>query len=127
MINTPEEDSSPIRPTSQPAEMSPAERQKANREYAHQAATQSPFRTHTAKETEAQQEILQETGPYLTLGIQLALSIALFAGAGYWIDHAFGTSPLWLAIFAVFGAISSLAYFIVTVLRLSKKEETKGQ
>ena len=104
-----------------------AERQEANREYAHQAANQSIFKTTSAKDAAEQQQVLQETGPYLTLGIQLALSIIFFYGIGYWIDHSYGTGSRWSIIFVSFGAIASLAYFIVTVLRLSKIEETKGQ
>jgi F0F1-type ATP synthase assembly protein I len=68
---------------------------------------------------------MKETAPYMTLGIQLALSIAAFCGVGLWLDSHFGTKPLWTAIFTTVGAIASLTYFIVTVLRLSRKTETK--
>jgi F0F1-type ATP synthase assembly protein I len=68
---------------------------------------------------------MKESGPYLTLGIQLAFSIAAFCGIGYWLDKANGTSH-WLGIMAGAGAVLSLVYFIVTVLKLSAKEETKS-
>ncbi len=74
-----------------------------------------------------QQKALQETGPYLTLGIQLVLTILAFFGIGYWLDHHFLTTPLWTAIFTSFGAIGSLAYFIITVLHLQKTSDTKAK
>jgi F0F1-type ATP synthase assembly protein I len=97
------------------------------REYAHKAATQSPFSPNVAKQAAEQAKVMQETGPYLTLGIQLVLTIGAFFGIGYWLDKHFLTSPLWTAIFTGFGAISGLTYFIVTVIRLQKNEETKAK
>jgi F0F1-type ATP synthase assembly protein I len=106
----------------------PEDQRKAEiRDYAHKAATQSVLKTTSARDAAEQQQVMQETGPYLTLGIQLALSIAAFFGIGYWLDHHFHTGGLWTAIFTGFGACSSLAYFIIIVLRLSKKEETKSR
>ncbi len=85
------------------------------------------------RELADQQEVLRETGPYLTLGIQLVLTILIFFGIGDWLDHHYHTTPLWLAIFTSVGAIASLVYFIVTVIRLQKisdsrsKNETKSK
>ncbi|HET6400538.1 MAG TPA: AtpZ/AtpI family protein [Candidatus Kapabacteria bacterium] len=79
------------------------------------------------RELADQQKALQETGPYLTLGIQLVLTILIFFGAGDWLDHHFHTTPLWIAIFTTVGAIASLTYFIVTVLRLQKNSENKAK
>src|SRR2546430_13653943 len=93
------------------------------RNYAHRAATQSPFSPNVAKQAAEQAEIMREAGPYLTLGIQLVLTIGVFFGIGYWLDKHFHTSPLWTAIFSGFGAISGLTYFIVTVIRLQKRED----
>ncbi len=87
--------------------------------------TPEDLKTRAQREMAEQQKALQETGPYLTLGIQLVLTILIFVGAGYWLDHHFKTTPLWTAILSTFGAISSLTYFIVTVLRLQKNSETK--
>lgn len=84
---------------------------------------ENPFLKNASREAAEQQKVLRETGPYMTLGIQLALSLAAFFGIGYWLDHTYHTGSLWTAIFSAFGAVSSLAYFIVTVIQLSKKEE----
>jgi F0F1-type ATP synthase assembly protein I len=96
-----------------------------NSAYIKEEATHQIDQLKKTKEAEDYQEAMKESGPYLTLGIQLAISIAAFAGIGYWIDSASGTSPKWLGIFSGAGAVVSLFYFIFTVLRLSKIEETK--
>lgn len=72
-----------------------------------------------------QAKIMREVGPYLTLGIQLALTVLIFCGIGYWLDKHFNTAPLWIAIFTTFGSISSMVYFILTVIRLQKKSDSK--
>ena len=82
-------------------------------------------KTWHAAEAAEQQKAIREVGPYMTLGIQMALSILVFCGIGYWLDHTFHTSPMWTTILTVFGAISGLAYFLVIVIQLSKKAETK--
>ncbi|HEX5316861.1 MAG TPA: AtpZ/AtpI family protein [Candidatus Kapabacteria bacterium] len=79
------------------------------------------------RELADQQKAMQETGPYLTLGIQLVLTILIFFGIGDWLDHHFHTTPLWIAIFTTFGAIGSLTYFIVTVLNLQKNSDNKAK
>jgi hypothetical protein len=84
------------------------------------------LKTRAQREMAEQQQALQETGPYMTLGIQLVLTILAFFGIGYWLDHHFKTGSLWTAIFAGFGAFSSLTYFIVTVIRLQKLDDKRA-
>jgi F0F1-type ATP synthase assembly protein I len=79
------------------------------------------------REIAEQQKAMRETGPYLTLGIQLVLTILIFFGAGHWLDGHFHTIPLWTAIFTGFGSIASLIYFIVAVLRLQKNSEIQSK
>jgi F0F1-type ATP synthase assembly protein I len=83
------------------------------------------LKTRAQHEMAEQQKALQETGPYMTLGIQLVLTILAFFGIGYWLDHHFKTGSLWTAIFAGFGSFASLTYFIVTVIRLQKHDDLK--
>jgi F0F1-type ATP synthase assembly protein I len=83
------------------------------------------LKTSAQREVAEQQKALQETGPYMTLGIQLVLTILIFFGIGYWLDQHFKTGSLWTAIFAGFGAFSSLTYFIVTVIRLQKQDDLR--
>ena len=101
------------------------ERREQISDQARREAEQSPFKQRSKSDLAEQQEIMRETGPYMTLGIQLALSVALFFGVGWWLDKHFGTTPLWTAIFIGGGAVLSLIYFIVTVTKLSQKSETK--
>jgi F0F1-type ATP synthase assembly protein I len=72
-----------------------------------------------------QSKIMREVGPYMTLGIQLALTVLVFCGIGYWMDKHFQTGSLWIAIMATFGSISGTVYFIMTVLRLQKQSDSK--
>jgi F0F1-type ATP synthase assembly protein I len=95
------------------------------RDYAHEAATQSPIKPSISKQANEQAKIMREAGPYMTLGIQLVLTILIFCGIGYWLDKHFNTGSLWIAIMATFGSISSTVYFIVTVSRLQKKSDSK--
>ena len=77
-----------------------------------------------SRDNAEQAKIMREVGPYMTLGIQLALTVLIFCGIGYWLDKHFHTAPLWIAIMTTFGSISSMVYFIVTVLRLQKKSDS---
>lgn len=46
------------------------------------------------------QEALRALGPYMGLGLQLALGMAFFAGGGYLLDQWLGTLP-WLTLLGV--------------------------
>jgi F0F1-type ATP synthase assembly protein I len=96
------------------------EQNKNNPTYAHPSLS-----SRMAENAAEQNRAMRDVGPYLTLGIQMAASILIFFGIGYWLDRVFHTSSMWTIILTIFGAISGLAYFLVTVVRLSKKEETK--
>lgn len=85
----------------------------------------SPLINLPKKGGDEMQKAMEETGPYLTLGIQLAMFIALMAGAGYYVDKLNHSSPLWTGLLSGAGAVMGLTYFIMTALRLSKEEETK--
>ncbi|MEO6938649.1 MAG: AtpZ/AtpI family protein [Candidatus Kapaibacterium sp.] len=119
------------KPESRPAGSFPSDNTKDRldseiRELAHDEATGPSFiPKRNAKEDADYQKAMTESGPYLTLGLQLAGSLAAFAGIGWWIDSVNNSSPLWLGIMSGGGAVLSLTYFIMTTLRLSKLEETK--
>ncbi len=70
-------------------------------------------------------EMLQSTAPYLTLGIQLAITVVVFFFIGRFADDYFGTKP-WLMVVSIFmGSIGGLIKFFRTVIDLSKKEENE--
>ncbi len=84
------------------------------------------LKSRAQREMADQQQVMRETGPYLTLGIQLVLTILVFFGAGYWLDHHFKTGSLWVAILTSLGAIASLVYFIVIAIGVQKKEDARS-
>ena len=93
-------------------------------DYAHNAASRPIVQFGSQADSEAYQKAMRESGPYLTLGIQMAVSIAAFTGIGYWIDSATG-SNIWLGIMAGAGAVLSLVFFLVSVIKLSQRDEKK--
>lgn len=68
-------------------------------------------------------ETMKDVSPYLTLGIQLAITVVVFFFLGKYADEYFGTKP-WIMVSAiVFGAVGGLVKFFKTVIALGKKEE----
>ena len=66
---------------------------------------------------------MQAAGPYLTLGLQLAITVVLFFFLGKYADDYFSTKP-WLTIIgALFGCIGGLINFIRTVKEISARNE----
>ena len=68
---------------------------------------------------------MQENAPYLTLGIQMALTIGAFSALGWWLDKQNGTTA-WIGICSGVGSVFGLGYFLLVVLRMEKKREGKG-
>ena len=100
-------------------------REKEIQEYAHRKASEPLFGVGSKPNDEAEyRKAMQENGPYLTLGIQMALTMAAFAGLGWWLDKQNGTS-FWIGICSGFGAVAGLGYFLLVVLRLEKKNDKK--
>ncbi len=66
-------------------------------------------------------------GPFLTLGIQLAIAVVAFFFLGRWLDGLLGTSP-WLMIAGVaLGTVGGLVQFFRTASALGKKEDEEAQ
>jgi ATP synthase protein I len=66
-------------------------------------------------------------GPFLTLGIQLAIAVVAFFFLGRWLDGALGTAP-WLMIGGLFvGIVGGLAQFLRTASALGKKEDEEAR
>lgn len=101
------------------------QRKKEIEEYSQQKASPPLFGKSGPIDDGAEyRKAMQENAPYLTLGIQMALTIAAFAGLGWWLDKQNGTS-LWIGICSGFGAVAGLGYFLLVVLRMEKKKEKK--
>ena len=78
----------------------------------------------TEKEAEDKGQAMKEVGPYLTLGFQLAMFVAIGAGIGWYIDKDSGSS-FWTGILAGAGAVAGLVYFLVSVMRLEKNSQKR--
>ncbi len=68
----------------------------------------------------------KEFGPFLTLGIQLALTVVACFFIGRWLDNVFGTSP-WLMILGLaLGISGGLISFIRTSLAAGKQQDQEA-
>jgi F0F1-type ATP synthase assembly protein I len=68
-----------------------------------------------------------EFGPFLTLGIQLAIAVVVFFFLGRWLDAVLGTGP-WLMIGGLFlGIVGGLIKFFRTAVALGKKQDDEAR
>ena len=73
---------------------------------------------------ESERRWISEFGPYLTMGMQLAIAVVAFFFLGRWLDGVFGTAP-WLMIAGLLlGTVGGFASFFRSALAIGKKEET---
>jgi ATP synthase protein I len=64
--------------------------------------------------------------PYLTLGLQLAISVLAFFFVGRWLDGVLGVSP-WLMITGlVVGIVGGFIQFFRAAIRLGKREDNRS-
>jgi len=62
----------------------------------------------------------REFGPFLTLGLQLAITVVAFFFLGQWLDHEFETDP-WLMLTGVtIGVVGGIIKFVKTALEIGK-------
>jgi ATP synthase protein I len=59
----------------------------------------------------------KEIGPYLGLGLQLAVTVSIMVFIGVWLDGKFNTDPVLTIIFAFLGVFAGLYTFIKSVLK----------
>jgi ATP synthase protein I len=62
----------------------------------------------------------KDYAPYLTLGIQLAVTVAAFAFLGIWLDKKFDSSPWFTIGCSFFGVFAGLYNFIKVVIKSGK-------
>lgn len=66
---------------------------------------------------------MRELGPFLTLGLQLAISVVVFFFIGYWADSRLGTWP-WCTIAGSFiGAVGGLIKFFREATALGRRAD----
>lgn len=70
--------------------------------------------------------VIQQSAPYLGLGLQLAAAILVFYFIGSWADRKLGTDP-WLMIAGVIvGAVGGFIQFFRSVSTLTKNDSTNN-
>lgn len=67
--------------------------------------------------------IYKEVGPYIGMGFQLAVTVALMVFIGIWLDKKTGHDNLFTLIFSFLGVGVGLYNFLKTVIDLSKKPD----
>ncbi len=68
---------------------------------------------------------MHEAAPLLSLGMQMALTMAVFVGGGFWLDRWLGTSPLFTIGGAVLGVVSLFVYLFRLVGTLDQKRKKR--
>jgi ATP synthase protein I len=67
--------------------------------------------------------LLASVGPFLTLGIELALSVVILFFVGQWADEKLHTAP-WLMLTGIFiGVTGGLIKFVRTSLEAGREED----
>jgi len=59
----------------------------------------------------------KEVGPYIGLGLQLAVTVTAMVFLGIWLDDQFETQPILTIVLAFFGVFAGLYTFIKSVLK----------
>lgn len=70
---------------------------------------------------------LRDVGPYLGLGLQLAVTIVVMVFIGDWIDSKFGYKYIFTLIFGIFGIGIGMYNLIKTVNDLEKRSKNKDE
>ena len=58
-----------------------------------------------------------DVGPYVGLGLQLAVTVTVMVFLGIWLDGQFETTPILTVVFAFFGVFAGMYTFIKSVLK----------
>lgn len=61
--------------------------------------------------------LYKDVGPYIGLGLQLAVTVTAMVFLGIWLDEKFDTTPLLTIICAFFGVFAGMYTFIKSVLK----------
>ena len=62
-------------------------------------------------------------GPYLTLGLQLAVSVVALFFLGRWLDELWGTAPWLMLAGLLVGTVGGFVNFFRSVVALGKRED----
>lgn len=59
----------------------------------------------------------KDVGPYIGLGLQLAVTVTVMVFIGIWLDGYFETKPILTVVFAFLGVFAGMYTFIKSVLK----------
>ena len=59
----------------------------------------------------------KDVGPYVGLGLQLAVTVTLMVFIGIWLDGKYETKPILTIVFAFLGVFAGMYTFIKSVLK----------
>jgi ATP synthase protein I len=62
----------------------------------------------------------KEIGPYIGLGLQLAITVTVMVFLGLWLDGVFETKPILTVAFSFLGVFAGLYTFIKSALKAGK-------
>ncbi|MEM1055080.1 MAG: AtpZ/AtpI family protein [Bacteroidota bacterium] len=91
------------------------ERREDSIEYAQvepPSAAYRPQKTTAKSVASSYEDGMREAGPYLTIGLQIALSMLFFVGGGWALDEWAGTSPWGILIGTVLGFLGVMGLVI---------------
>lgn len=83
-----------------------------------------PTRATPRVVTDSYRDGMQAAGPYIGLGVQIAASMAVFAGGGYALDRSLGTTPWGILTGATLGMVG-IVFLIVRVAREADAESKR--
>ncbi len=66
---------------------------------------------------------MQQLGPYMGMGFQLAITMCVFGGLGWWLDGRLGTTPWLLVAGCMIGAVGGMISMIRTSLNKKSSDE----
>ena len=71
------------------------------------------------------QQSIREVGPYLDLGMRMALSLVVGVFGGLWLDRKIHTTPLFLIIGFFFGSIAGFWSIYRTIYIKNQKNQDR--
>lgn len=69
----------------------------------------------------------KEFGPFLTIGLQLAITVIAFFFLGRWLDSEYGTSPWLMLAGLMVGITGGLIKFFKTAIEAGKRSGGNGE
>ncbi len=64
---------------------------------------------------------MQQLGPYMGLGLQLALAMVVFGALGWWLDGRLGTDPWLMVVGLLVGSVGGTVSIIRASIQSTKR------